>query len=360
LKDAYELWKQKSVDDFTQLHSNEEEINELFNDLYGLEGEISPRVPLDDITILEDELDRDALKELDDERDDLSDDELRQRFLEDDPDEALFKVEVPIRQFLSYGVGVMLGRYRLGHDGLHIAHPNPTDDELAPYDLPVPLSGPQTKGTERFEIDDDAIVPLMGRDSPFSDDAVHRMRDIVRLIWGEDTLTENLNFINHALSVGRGRGLVSDYEQTMEEWFMGVESHQSKVRNFWDWHKRLYSVRNYGEKPIYWLFQSPEEHFQVLVYMHRMDKFTPQRIRQDYLQRYQQYLRREISELEQEGEETLSKEKADRLDTLRAAAEDCRAYDTILQEVAEQQIEIDLDDGVQNNYPKFGDAVADL
>jgi uncharacterized protein (UPF0305 family) len=91
-----------------------------------------------------------------------------------------------------------------------------------------------------------------------------------------------------------------------------------------------------------------------------MDKFTPQRIRQDYLQRYQQYLRREINELTQEGEETLSKEKADRLDILRAAAEDCRAYDTILQEVAEQQIEIDLDDGVQNNYPKFGDAVADL
>jgi hypothetical protein len=351
LKGAYAAWERHVTDGFLQLHANEEELNELFIDLYGLEDELSPRVALDDITILEDELDRDALEDLDDEREDLSDDELRRRFLEDDPDDALFKVEVPIRQFLSYGVGVMLGRYRLGHDGLHIAHPSPSSDELAPYEVPVPLSGSESNSIEQFEIDDDAIVPLMGRDSPFSDDAVHRMRNIVRLIWGEETLTENLNFINHAISVGRGRGLVRDYEKTMEEWLVG---------DFWDWHKDLYGVKYYGKKPIYWLFQSPEEHFQVLVYMHRMDKFTPQRIRQDYLQRYQQYLRREISELEQEGEEALSKDKADRLDTLRAAAEDCRAYDTILQEVAEQQIEIDLDDGVQNNYPKFGDAVADL
>jgi hypothetical protein len=351
IEDAYESWKQQTADDFFQLHANEEELNELFIELYELEDELSPRVALDDITILEDELDRDALEDLDDERDDLSDEELRQRFLEDDPDDALFKVEVPIRQFLSYGIGVMLGRYRLGHDGLHIAHPNPSDDELAPYEVPTPLSAPETNGSATFEIDDDAILPLMGRDSPFSDDAVYRMREIVRLIWGEDTLTENLNFINRALSIGRGRGLKRDYEKTMEEWLVG---------DFWDWHKDLYGVRYYGKKPIYWLFASPEGHFQVLVYMHRMDKFTPQRVRQQYLQRYQSYLRREIESLEAEGEESLSGDDAKRLDTLRAAADDCRAYDAILKEVAEQQIEIDLDDGVQNNYPKFGDAVAEL
>ncbi len=348
---AYNAWTEQATDDFLQLHANEEELNELFIDLYGLEDELSPRVALDDITILEDELDRDALEELDDERDDLSDDELRQRFLEDDPDEALFQVEVPIRQFLSYGVGVMLGRYRLGHNGLHIAHPNPSSDELAAYDVPVPLSGSENQETEQFEIDDDAIVPLMGRDSPFSDDAVVRMREIVRLIWGDDSLTENLNFINHALSVGRSRGLKRDYEKTMEEWLVG---------DFWDWHKSLYSVPYYGKKPIYWLFQSPEGHFQVLVYMHRMDKYTPQRVRQHYLQRYQEWLLNQIESLEAEGEETLSGDAAKRLDRLRQAAADCREYDAILKDVADQQIEIDLDDGVQNNYPKFGDAVAAL
>ncbi len=343
LESAYTAWTEQATEHFFQLHANEEELNELFIDLYGLEDDLSPRVALDDITILEDELDRGALDELDDKRDELSEDELRDRLP--------FKIEVPIRQFLSYGIGVMLGRYRLGHDGLHIAHPNPSSGELAPYEVPVPLSGAESSDTEHFEIDDDAIVPLMGRDSPFSDDAVHRMRDIVRLIWGEETLTENLNFINHALSVGRSRGLKRDYEKTMEEWLVG---------DFWDWHKSLYSVPYYGKKPIYWLFQSPEGHFQVLVYMHRMDKYTPQRVRQDYLQRYQEWLRREIESLEAEGEETLSGDDAKRLDRLREAAADCREYDAILKDVADQQIEIDLDDGVQNNYPKFGDAVADL
>jgi len=351
LKAAYAAWKEQSTDDFLGIHVNEEKLNDFFIDLYGLEDELSPRVALDDITILEDELDCDALENLDDERGELSDDELRARFLENDPDDALFKVEVPIRQFLSYGVGVMLGRYRLGYDGLHIAHPDPSDEELEPYKVPTPLSGPESNGTETFEIDDDTIVPLMGRDSPFSDDAVYRMRDIVRLIWGDETLTENLNFINEALSVGRSRGLVNEHEKTMEGWLVG---------DFWDWHKSLYSVPYYGKKPIYWLFQSPEGHFQVLVYMHRMDKYTPQRVRQDYLQRYQEWLRREIESLESKGEETLSGDDAKRLDTLREAAADCRKYDAILKDVADQQIEIDLDDGVQNNYPKFGEAVADL
>jgi len=125
LEAAYDLWKEQSTADFLQLHANEEELNDLFIDLYGLEDELSPRVAFDEITILEDELDRDALEELDDKRDELSDEELRQRFLEGDPDDALFKVEVPIRQFLSYGVGVMLGRYRLGHDGVTLKERTP-------------------------------------------------------------------------------------------------------------------------------------------------------------------------------------------------------------------------------------------
>jgi len=340
---AYEVWTEQTTDNFFQLHANEEELNDLFIDLYGLENVLNPRVALDDITILEDELDRDALADLDDQRDELSDEELRERLP--------FKPEVPIRQFLSYGIGVMLGRYRLGHDGLHIAHPNPSADELAPYDVPTPLAAENPSGNSTFEIDDDAIVPLMGQDSPFSDDVVSRMREILRLVWGDDTLTENLNFINRALSIGRSRGLKRDYEKTMEEWLVG---------DFWNWHKSLYSVPYYGKKPIYWLFQSPEGHFQSLVYMHRMNRYTVQQVRQQYLHKYQQYLRNEIQSLEDQGEDSLSSTESKRLETLRQKADDCREYDEILKEVADQQIEIDLDDGVQENYPKFGDAVADL
>jgi hypothetical protein len=245
----------------------------------------------------------------------------------------------------------MLGRYRLGHDGLHIAHPNPSADELAPYDVPTPLAAENPSTISTFEVDDDAIVPLMGQDSPFSDDVVSRMREILRLVWGDDTLTENLNFINRALSIGRSRGLQRDYEKTMEEWLVG---------DFWDWHKSLYSVPYYGKKPIYWLFQSPEGHFQVLVYMHRMNRYTVQQVRQQYLHKYQQHLRNEIQSLEDQDEDSLSPSESKQLETLRQKADDCREYDGILKEVADQQIEIDLDDGVQENYPEFGDAVAAL
>ena len=343
LEAAYQSWKQQATQDFFQLHTNEEELNRLFIDLYGLEEELSPRVALDDITILEDELDRDALEELDTERDDLSGDELREQLP--------FLVEVPIRQLLSYGIGVMLGRYRLGQDGLHIAHPEPSAEERAPYDVPIPLAAPEPAGRETFAIDDDAILPLMGAGTPFSDDAVHQMREIVRLLWGEDTLTENLNFINRALSEGASQGYVNPREQTMEGWL---------VDEFWDYHKSLYSVPYYGKKPIYWLFASPEGHFQVLVYMHRMNKYTVQQVRQNYLHTWQQHLRGQIDELEVKGEETLSNEGAVRLETLREKARDARQYDAILKEVADGQIEIDLDDGVQENYPLFEGAVAPL
>jgi hypothetical protein len=145
--------------------------------------------------------------------------------------------------------------------------------------------------------------------------------------------------------------LKRDYEKTMEEWL---------VSDFWDWHKSLYSVNYYGKKPIYWLFQSPEGHFQVLVYMHRMNRYTVQQVRQQYLHKYQQYLRSEIESLESRGEKDLTSKESKRLSTLRDKADDARDYDAILKEVADQQIEIDLDDGVQENYPKFGDAVAEL
>ena len=107
--------------------------------------------------------------------------------------------------------------------------------------------------------------------------------------WAEETLTENLNFINRALSEGASRGYVNPREQTMEGGLVGA---------FWSYHKKLYSVPYYGKKPIYWLFASPEGHFQVLVYMHRMNKYTVQQVRQNYLHTWQQHLRGQIDELE--------------------------------------------------------------
>jgi hypothetical protein len=146
--------------------------------------------------------------------------------------------------------------------------------------------------------------------------------------WGEETQTENINFLNECLGI--------PFEKFLTE-------------KFWDYHKRVYQ-----KKPIYWLFTSPAGSFKVLVYMHRMDKFTVQKIRLNYLHRYMEYLGNEVQQAEANGTATRT------VDKLNKALQDCREYDKILKPLADQQIVFDLDDGVTVNYAKFKPAVAIL
>ena len=190
----------------------------------------------------------------------------------------------------------------------------------------------------------------MGQDSPFSDDAVYRMRRSSR--WSGAKTAHRQPQLRQPRAVHgpqpRAQAqLHQDDGRVARRRLLGLA--QEAVQ-------RPY----YGKKPIYWLFQSPEKHFQALVYMHRMNRYTVQQVRQQYLHKYQQYLRSEIESLESRGEDRLSSKEAKRLDTLRQKADDARAYDALLKDIADQQIEIDLDAGVQANYPKFGEAVAAL
>jgi hypothetical protein len=318
LTQAYQTWQEQVSKDFFQLHANEEELNLIFIDIYGLQEELTPEVALKDITILQEELDRNALEAL----------------------EPVFReqgaaaVSLPINkaevisQFISYGIGVFLGRYRLDKPGLHIAHPNPTEAELSKY---------QYNG-HNIEIDEDGILPLMGEDCAFPDDALVRTKDMVYAIWGEDSLTENINFIHDAL---------------------GMDLHKWLTEKFWGYHTSMYK-----KKPIYWLFSSnvkkPQNAaFKVLVYMHRMDKYTLQKIQRNYLHPHQEYIKREIEKLS-DNEENLSKQEIKRLEQLRNHELECRDYNEVLKELANQQIEFELDDGVSVNYAKFEGAVAKI
>ena len=318
LTQAYQTWQEQVSKDFFQLHANEEELNLIFIDIYGLQEELTPEVALKDITILQEELDRNALEAL----------------------EPVFReqgaaaVSLPINkaevisQFISYGIGVFLGRYRLDKPGLHIAHPNPTEAELSKY---------QYNG-HNIEIDEDGILPLMGEDCAFPDDALVRTKDMVYAIWGEDSLTENINFIHDAL---------------------GMDLHKWLTEKFWGYHTSMYK-----KKPIYWLFSSnvkkPQNAaFKVLVYMHRMDKYTVQKIQRNYLHPHQEYIKREIEKLS-DNEENLSKQEIKRLEQLRNHELECRDYNEVLKELANQQIEFELDDGVSVNYAKFEGAVAKI
>ena len=289
-----EQYKTKWERKFMQLHKNEEELNRQFIDIYGLQDELTPDVPLNEITILQQ-------GEID-----LTDNGIT------------WNEDIITKQLLSYAVGCMLGRYRLDKPGLHIAHPNPTDVEIAPYEY----------NGEQWEIDDDGIMPLMSNDCGFSDNASARFADFIRVALGNEEHVANLNYVEKCLG------------KPLEQYF---------VKDFWKDHKKMYQNR-----PIYWLFSSKKGAFQVIAYMHRMNAYTAERVRSKYLLPYIEHLEAEIDKLDARRAE-LSTKETKQLQALQKQLDECREYHERLQVVAEQAISFDLDDGVVVNYAKFGD-----
>ena len=297
---AYEYdWERK----FRRLHTNEEELNRHFIDIYGLQDELTPDVPMSEITILQ--------------QGEMS--------IVHQPggDALVWHEDVLMKQLISYAVGCMFGRYRLDKPGLHIAHPNPVADELAPYDC--------FKGS--FAIDDDAIIPLLPKDSPFPDNANNRVRDFIKLVFGEEDLTENLNYIEQALG------------KPIDEYL---------EKDFWNYHKKMYQ-----NKPIYWLFSSPKGAFKALVYMHRFGKYTPELVRSKYLLPYIEHIQERIRSYNDRAALLTTAERRAVANLEKALAE-CLAYNDVLHDVADRQEEINLDDGVAVNYPKFASVLAKI
>lgn len=299
IEDLMERYHQKWSTLFMQLHANEEELNRQFIDIYGLQGELTPDVPLNEITILQQgevSIKCNALKWHD---------------------------EVILKQLLSYAAGVWMGRYRLDKPGLHIAHPNPITEELAPY----------TYNGHTIEIDDDGIFPLMAADSGFTDNACLRTAQFVSDVFGAEYQVENLNYVERILG------------KTIEQYWQ---------KDFWKDHKKMYQNR-----PIYWLFASKKGTFQCIAYLHRMTPYTPERIRSKYLLPFIETLGRKISGLTARAAD-LSTAERKKLDTLNKQLEECREYHDRLAVVAEQAIPLDLDDGVVVNYAKLSDVVSKL
>lgn len=284
---------------FRQLHANEEELNRQFIEIYGLQDELTPDVPLDEITILQ------------------------QGEISIENGQIVWHKDVIIKQLISYAIGCWFGRYRLDKPGLHIAHPEPTEDEVCSYEY---------RGNS-VEIDDDGIIPILSTESSFADNACHRLRDFLRIVFGEETLIENINFIEAALG------------KSIEAYFL---------KDFWKDHKKMYQNR-----PIYWLFSSKKGAFQCLAYMHRMDAYTAERVRSKYLLPHMESLGVRITDFVA-NEAMLSTAQRRTLDRLIKELEECREYHDRLHLVADKQIAFDLDDGVVVNYAKFGDVLAKI
>lgn len=284
----------------------EEENNRIFIEAYGLEDELTPDVPLKEITLTCNPYYRYG--------DNKSDSELEELLLAD-----------TMKELISYAVGCMFGRYSLDKPGLILANQGETYED---YCRLVPESS--------FPADEDNAIPVLDGDW-FSDDIVSRFRKFLRVAFGEEKYEENLRFVEAAL---------------------GKDLRQYFLRDFYNDH-----VKRYKKRPIYWMFSSPDGSFNVLIYMHRYRPDTASIILSEYLREYQVRLSAYMDNLRRkEANPDLSKgEKVKalkELDKLRKTQDALTAYERdILFPLANQRIEIDLDDGVKVNYPKFGVAL---
>lgn len=299
LSDLMDAYREHWTEQFLQLHANEEELNRQFIEIYGLEDELTPDVPLEEITILQ------------------------QGEIYIENGQIVWQNDVIVRQLISYAVGCMLGRYRLDKPGLHIAHPEPTAEEIAAY----------TFNGKQWSIDEDGILPLMPSDTDFADNVTVMFKRWLVVAFGEDTLVDNLNCVEAALG------------KSLDDYF---------VKDFWKDHKKMYQNR-----PIYWLFSSKKGAFQCLAYMHRMNAYTAERIRTKYLLPHIEWLVQQQTEMEANAANLNARERK-QLDSITRQIAECREYHDRLHTVADEQIAFDLDDGVVVNYGKFGDVLMKL
>jgi type II restriction/modification system DNA methylase subunit YeeA len=299
ISSAYGFWSAECKDRFDTLRANEERINDIFAHIYHMESEVSVEVEDDKVSVRRADLGRD------------------------------------VRSLISYAVGCMFGRYSLDKPGLVLANQG---DGLNEYLAQVPHP--------RYMPDEDGILPITD-DEYFEDDIVAMFCEFLKAAYGPETLEENLQFVADALGgTGAPRKVIRDY-------FMS---------QFFADHCATYSVPSAGKRPIYWLVDSGKlGGFRALVYMHRYTPDLLARVRTDYVHERQERYRSRIAELEREREGASRREQSaiDReLKRLRAQLDEVTKFEERLHHLADQMIEIDLDDGFKVNYAKFADVMA--
>ena len=325
LENSVAVFESTWTDRFTKIHDNEEELNQKFIEIYGLQNELKLDVPYDEITILQ----QGEIKGVHEVDFMMRDDSGK---MWEEPGLLIdFNRDVLIKQLISYIVGVWMGRYRLDKQGLHIAYPNPAEEELAEYSFSI-------TGHQSLKIDVDGIIPVLPADAPFFDNLRNYVREFVSKVWGENSITENINFMEKCLG------------KSLDDFLM---------KDFWKYHKKMYQNR-----PIYWEFASKKGAFRALVYAHRMDRYTVEVLRSKYLLPYIGHIERKIAALELRQNELTTSERRE-LDNLRnKTLPELREYhdrvEKVAAETAARTTVFDLDDGIIHNHALFGDIVTKL
>ncbi|WP_051224466.1 class I SAM-dependent DNA methyltransferase [Pseudoclavibacter soli] len=299
-------WKARSLEQ----QRLEIENNEAVAKLYGLEDEVPSYVPLERVSLTNNSAFRWPNK-TPEERD------------------TLF-TESAIADLVSYAVGCMFGRYSLEAPGLILADQGST---LHDYFAKVP--------SPSFVPDADNVLPIVDGDW-FEDDIVAKLRQFLRVAFGEEHFEQNLRFVEESLGM-----------QTLRDYFI-TRGGKSK---FYEDH-----VKRYKKRPIYWMFSSPKGSFNALIYMHRYTPSTVSTVLNDYLREYEAKLEASLQNLDREAkgdsaprQQAAAVKEAERL---RKILVELSEYEhEVMYPLASEQIAIDLDDGVKSNYPKFGSAL---
>ena len=306
LEDSYATLRAHRQGMTDEMQRLEEENNRIFIDAYGLEDELTPEVPLNEITLTCNPAYRYGVKGLEADR------------------EARLRADT-MAEFLHYAVGCMFGRYSLDAPGLILANQGET---LADYLTRVP--------EPTFEPDEDNVIPVLDADW-FPDDITDRFRQFLRTTFGETHFRENLRYIEDAL---------------------GKDIRKYFTKDFYASH-----VQRYKKRPIYWMFSSPKGTFNALIYMHRYRGDTVSVLLNDYLREFISKLEGERARLDKLSDDPTATQ-GQRTKAIKDAGIVAKQIDElneweseVIFPMAQAKIEIDLDDGVKANYPKFGTAL---
>lgn len=316
----YAKLREQWLADTQEMQRLEEENNRIFIEAYGLQDELTPEVPLKEITLTCNPHYRYG--------GDLTEQEREDRLQSD-----------TIAELLSYAIGCMMGRYSLDREGLVYAHAgNEGFADLVAEDA-----------YKTFAADDDGILPLTEQEW-FSDDVTNRISEFVHTVWGEQHLEENLQFIAdslclYALKAKKGERALDTIRRYLSNQF--YKDH----------------LKTYKRRPIYWLFSSGKHKaFECLVYLHRYHEGTLARMRTEYVIPLSSRINARINRLQEEAEAASStserKQLMTELKTLQNQQAELATFDEQLRHHADQRISLDLDDGVKENYGKFGNLLS--
>ena len=336
VKETVTRWSNECYLRFQKLKENEEELNRIFIDIYGLQDELTPNVEDKDITVH-------RSFEI---RDEVPDSMKNSNYTRTYRDEIV--------SLLSYAVGCMFGRYSTYKEGLLFAG--------EPYSLkafadklnerPGTISEEEVERAyhhegaifeEMFFPDEDNVIPITDEEY-LKDDIIARLCDWLKVVYGADTLEANLDYIAKALG---NKGSTS--REVIRNYF---------VNDFFKDHCQTYSVTGSGKRPIYWLFDSGKQNgFKALVYLHRYTPDTIGTLRVDYLHKMQRVYESEINRMQDMMDHTTNAREAaaasKRKDKLTKQLKECRDYDEKISHLALSRIALDLDDGVKVNYRKL-------